>query len=57
MKDEKTKNDVDNLEIEPLSDEALESVAGGSSSDGPSCCSCSSCSNSTRDLQGEQPAT
>jgi hypothetical protein len=29
-------------EIEPLSDEALEEVAGGASSD--SCCSCSSCS-------------
>ncbi|HEY7406517.1 MAG TPA: hypothetical protein VIB39_23515 [Candidatus Angelobacter sp.] len=29
-------------EIEPLSDQALEEVAGGASSD--SCCSCSSCS-------------
>jgi len=29
-------------EIEPLSDEALEEVAGGLSSD--SCCSCTSCS-------------
>jgi len=31
-------------EIEPLSDEALEEVAGGVSSD--TCCSCTSCSNS-----------
>jgi hypothetical protein len=38
-------NLIDNLEIEPLSDEALETVAGGKSSDGPACCSCSSCSN------------
>ena len=30
-------------EIEPLSDEALEDVSGGDSSDG--CCSCSSCSS------------
>ncbi len=29
-------------EIEPLSDEALEDVAGGDSSD--SCCSCTGCS-------------
>lgn len=36
---------IDNLEIEPLSDEALELVAGGKSSDGPSCCSCEQCSN------------
>lgn len=38
-------NDIDKLEIEPLSDEALELVAGGKSSDGASCCSCSNCSN------------
>jgi hypothetical protein len=38
-------NQLDNLEIEPLSDEALEMVAGGKSSDGPQCCSCSDCSN------------
>ncbi|HEX2095302.1 MAG TPA: hypothetical protein VHG28_23095 [Longimicrobiaceae bacterium] len=30
-----------NLEIEPLSDEALDEVAGGSSN---TCCSCSGCS-------------
>lgn len=36
---------LDDLEIEPLSDEALESVAGGKSSDGPKCCSCASCSH------------
>jgi hypothetical protein len=33
------RNDAD---IEPLSDEALEEVAGGSSG---GCCSCDSCSN------------
>jgi hypothetical protein len=38
-------NAIDDLEIEPLSDEALEAVAGGGSSDGPVCCSCKSCSN------------
>ncbi len=37
-------NEIDNLEIEPLSDEALEAVAGGKSSCGPVCCSCSQCS-------------
>jgi hypothetical protein len=36
---------MDDLEIEPLSDDALESVAGGKSSDGDNCCSCSNCSN------------
>lgn len=36
---------IDDLEIEPLSDEALEAVAGGGSSDGPVCCSCKGCSN------------
>ncbi|HEX2202855.1 MAG TPA: hypothetical protein VHG91_06145 [Longimicrobium sp.] len=36
------------IEIEPLSDEALEEVAGGAAiagSDGPSCCSDTNCSN------------
>jgi len=42
---ESKKHAVDNLEIEPLSDEALELVGGGDSSDGPVCCSCSNCSN------------
>jgi len=37
--------EISDLEIEPLSDEALELVAGGESSDGPLCCSCSNCSN------------
>jgi hypothetical protein len=36
----------ESFEIEPLSDEALELVAGGKSSDGPSCCSCNHCCNS-----------
>jgi hypothetical protein len=37
--------EIDNIEIEPLSDNALESVAGGTS-DGSSgsCCSCCGCS-------------
>ncbi|MEO1367134.1 MAG: hypothetical protein AAFX50_08135 [Acidobacteriota bacterium] len=34
------------LEIEALSDDALEAVAGGkSSTDGNSCCSCQTCSD------------
>jgi hypothetical protein len=38
--------EIDNIEIEPLSDDALESVAGGTS-DGSSgsCCSCCNCSS------------
>lgn len=42
-------NTIDALEIEPLSDELLETVAGGKSSDGPQCCSCECCSNGKRD--------
>lgn len=42
-------NDISNLEIEPLSDETLDLVAGGDDSQctttGPKCCSCSCCSN------------
>jgi hypothetical protein len=38
-------SEIDKLEIEPLSDEALEMVAGGKSSDGQNCCSCDNCSN------------
>ncbi|HEY0015544.1 MAG TPA: hypothetical protein VGC13_04470 [Longimicrobium sp.] len=50
-------NQIENVEIEPLSDQDLEGVAGGNeigeelvgdsggtTSSGPSCCSCSSCS-------------
>lgn len=40
-----------NDDIEPLSDEALEEVAGGSSG---SCCSCSGCSNSPVDQPAPQ---
>ena len=37
---------IDGIEIEPLSDEALEDVAGGSRYAGSSnCCSCTSCSS------------
>ena len=42
---EKKLESIDALEIEPLSDEALELVAGGKSSDGDNCCSCEQCSN------------
>jgi len=40
--------EIDNIEIEPLSDDALESVAGGTS-DGSSgsCCSCCACSGAS----------
>jgi hypothetical protein len=38
-------DEIDSLEIEPLSDEALELVAGGKSTDGPMCCSCQQCCN------------
>ncbi len=41
---EKSYSIIDSLEIEPLSDELLQEVAGASSS-GPSCCSCSGCSS------------
>lgn len=49
-------NSIENVEIEPLSDEDLADVAGGvdrgaellpgdgGTSSGPSCCSCSDCS-------------
>jgi hypothetical protein len=37
-------NEIDDIAIEPLSDEALELVAGGGSSDGNVCCSCRHCS-------------
>jgi len=48
-------NSIDALEIEPLSDEALETVAGGKSSDGPQCCSCESCSNSPKQIEPLAP--
>lgn len=41
-------SEIDKLEIEPLSDDALEMVAGGktdTSSGGTQCCSCQQCSN------------
>jgi len=40
-------NAIDDLAIEPLSDDLLESVAGATSS-GASCCSCQNCSNGTK---------
>lgn len=40
-------NSIDDVEIEPLSDEALEDVAGGLATAGSTnCCSCSQCSMS-----------
>jgi hypothetical protein len=48
--DEKKTNEANDVEIEPLSDEALESASGGLAADladegsSNSCCSCSSCS-------------
>ena len=47
-----SQNIFDNLEIEALSDDALEMVAGGKSSDGPECCSCRTCSGNTGDDGG-----
>lgn len=44
---EKSFSIIDSLEIEPLSDELLQEVAGATSS-GPACCSCSNCSGTTR---------
>jgi hypothetical protein len=51
--DEKKFNEIDSLEIEPLSDEALELVAGGDSSSGPVCCSCTDCSSGPRPVPVE----
>jgi hypothetical protein len=51
---------IDDLQIEPLSDDVLESVAGAGtssgcvSSTGPACCSCSNCSNGGETLPGAQ---
>jgi len=38
------------LAIEPLSDDLLESVAGATSS-GASCCSCQNCSNGPKEAE------
>lgn len=43
--DEKDLNGVDNIEVEPLSDEDLDSVAGGAAACPINSCSGSSCSN------------
>jgi hypothetical protein len=52
---------IDDLRIEPLSDDVLESVAGAGtssgcvSSTGPACCSCSACSHQPSEtLSGTQ---
>ena len=44
MMEKDSLNAIDSLEIEPLSDDLLEGVAGATSS-GAACCSCSGCSN------------
>ncbi|MET0396759.1 MAG: hypothetical protein ABW277_08050 [Longimicrobiaceae bacterium] len=49
MMENEALNAIDGMEIEPLSDELLENVAGASST-GPACCSCSACSNAHRSL-------
>ena len=51
MADQNEMNGIDDVEIEPLSDEALEDVAGGAAeADGSSnCCSCSCCSGGISD--------
>ena len=43
MMDKESLKAIDDLEIDPLSDEALANVAGASST-GPACCSCVDCS-------------
>jgi hypothetical protein len=52
-------NSIDAIEIQPLSDEALESVAGGKgdcndTSGGTNCCSCENCSNETPTQPGTE---
>jgi Ca2+-binding EF-hand superfamily protein len=42
--------EIDDVEIEPLSDEALEEVAGGGSK-GSACCSDNNCSNTQAELE------
>ena len=44
MRENDMLNAIDDLQIEPLSDDLLASVAGATS-DGSSCCSCQNCSN------------
>lgn len=51
-------NNVDDVEIEPLSDEALEDVAGGTATAGSTnCCSCSQCSSGTTPGLPSDPVT
>lgn len=45
---------IDGVEIEPLSDEALEDVAGGEAAGSTQCCSCSNCS--TMEEQDQLPS-
>jgi hypothetical protein len=51
MMDKDSLNAIDSLEIEPLSDDLLEGVAGASTS-GRGCCSCSNCSGT----DGKKPS-
>jgi hypothetical protein len=42
---------IDGVEIEPLSDEALEDVAGGEAAGSSNCCSCKNCSTAEDEFQ------
>ena len=44
-------NAIDDMVIEPLSDDLLDAVAGATSA-GSTCCSCQNCSNSTGGTTG-----
>lgn len=49
---DKNFDEIENVDIEPLSDEALEDVAGGLDSCG-SCCSCNDCSNGSAEFEAQ----
>ncbi|HWM90075.1 MAG TPA: hypothetical protein VN493_04855 [Thermoanaerobaculia bacterium] len=49
-----SKNDIENVEIEALNDDELESVAGGAALPSETCCCTtggSNCSNSPKDVE------
>lgn len=53
------KNDlssINDVEIEPLSDEALEDVAGGEAAGSSNCCSCSNCSTTEPSIEPDRLA-
>jgi len=49
MADERDRDQAQDIDVEPLSDEALDSVAGGGASSN-GCCSCAGCSNGEENL-------